>query len=474
MGASRLARSVLAGASIALATSAAVAVDLAGACSCVFVEPRDSIESGAPALIGRVVAKRPVDDATPAGPGYEYRVRVEREFNARLGGEVAVAGGYSSATCGVDWQVGDRVGAFLGRIGGRWTTGACSAVRPAELALAARPFPRPLGRGRPSLLLGGRFGSARLMALDGRGRVLAYGFGRGTVRRISICPGSARSVELADRGARAVVAIRSLRSLRVLRSMRLPRSARLSRPDWLYGSTSDSAAALACADRAGSSVFAAVVDERAHRARVFEVRGRRALTLVDRRGASVALGPGTAYVGTRDRVLSIGLRDRDAHRVTAVHRAELLAASHDGRRLAVLDREGVRAIDLVSGETRSLRVRDVRTLAWLGPNRLLAGVGRGARIYDSQLRLLRRHRFKPARQVRVGRRLLGTNRYRLVALNLRDGRRAIAATLPDPRVFELVATPGAPPLHVPGHAPRLTAAAAPSCRLAAGVAAPAD
>ena len=77
-----------------------------------------------------------------------------------------------------------------GRAGGARARGA-----PAAGSAAARPRPR---RSRRSTSLGGL-----LAALDRRGRVLAYGAGRGAARGLEVCPGARRLLEL--RARRVVV-----------------------------------------------------------------------------------------------------------------------------------------------------------------------------------------------------------------------------------------------------------------------------
>ena len=78
---------------------------------------------------------------------------------------------------------------------------------------------------------------------------------------------------------------------------------------------------------------------------------------------------------------------------------------------------------------------------------------------DARLRLLRRFPFRPAGKAVLGGRLFGIQRYRLVGLDLRSGRRRTLATLPDPDVGDLVAVPGAPALRVEPRAPSVNGAA---------------
>ena len=168
-----------------LVAATAAGVDQAGACSCAGLDPRDRLAEGEPAVVGEVVSRRAVE-GRPFDSVYEYTVRVEADFNSALGPEVVITSGTSSGACGFTWEVGQRVGAFLYREAGAWSTNLCSLVEPAELERALDPYPRPRGHGRVALLAGGSFANARLMALDRAGRVLGYGFGGGDVTDISV------------------------------------------------------------------------------------------------------------------------------------------------------------------------------------------------------------------------------------------------------------------------------------------------
>jgi hypothetical protein len=125
--------SLVAAAPLAAATTGLVAAELARACVCAYVDERRALARGAVALVGRVVSKSPVPRTPGLGlPGHRYVVRVTGAKGARLGREVAVVG-ETSSLCGFEWRVGDRVGTFLGRIRGVWTTGGCGLVSPVEL-----------------------------------------------------------------------------------------------------------------------------------------------------------------------------------------------------------------------------------------------------------------------------------------------------------------------------------------------------
>jgi hypothetical protein len=72
------------------------------------------------------------------------------------------------------------------------------------------------------MYVGGRFGPARVIALDAKGRTLAYGVGSGNVRQHAACPGGRRVVELVERRSELVAAVRELPTLRLMREQRLP------------------------------------------------------------------------------------------------------------------------------------------------------------------------------------------------------------------------------------------------------------
>src|SRR5918992_1465728 len=165
------ARRLLPLALLTAATLIGAGADRASACSCADSDPRDRVEAGEPALIGRVVeaTRNPADPYALA----RYVVRVERALNVRLGRRVTLRSSPFSSSCGVEWNEGRRIATFLYRA---------------------------------------------------RGRVLGYGFGQGAVRRISVCPGARLAAELVDRGRRlAAVVVRSLESLAVVSAAEVPR-----------------------------------------------------------------------------------------------------------------------------------------------------------------------------------------------------------------------------------------------------------
>ena len=445
-----LLRLTLAAALLTLAISVAIGADLARACSCAPTDPRDRLADGEPAVIGEVEARRTVE-STPAGEVFEYTVRVERGLNASLGPVVMIRGASNGGACGFRWEVGQRVGAFLWREGGNWTTGLCSLVSPAALAAATKPYPRARGRGRVALLLGGSFAGARVMALDRAGRVLGYGFGPGSVGELSVCPGARRSAELVHAGAGTTrVAVRELRTLRVLRSLPAPRAT----------------TALRCADRSGRRLFAAGV----HYPRA-NPRGRVRIARLTRGGPrrvaaaggdTVALTGTRAYVAGRSAVLAVDLATGRSANLASYPDAGAIAPGPFGTRLAVSGvRHRTRVFALPGGDLLGEVAGGVP--AWLPDGRLLVSGTGGTHIYGADLAPLRRLPRLPASPGAVlANRAYGVARRRLYALDLVSGRRR-GVTLPDPDTFALAPVPGAPRIHAPRTAPSPAAAATAAC-----------
>ena len=429
---------------LTVATFAVAGTGEASACSCADGDPRDEIEEGAPAVIGRVVSHRPADPV-PQERYSRYVVRVERALNVRLGRKVEVLGDEFSS-CTFDWKVGQRVGAFLYRTRGRWTTSLCSISTAAELERATRPYPRAVGRGRVALLAGGNFGDARLMALDARGRILGYGFGQGAVRRISVCPGGRVAAELLDRGRRrTLVAVRSLESLEVLSTADAPRH------------TTE----LACADPAGATVYAGGIRYGGRpvrgRAEVHRVTGSTRTRVVSRSAEQVVLGPGTAYFWSGGRILAAGLEDGSERTLLRMGQAHHIVPSPSGEQLAIQGIDGrLRLVDLAGGALRSRALREAWAFAWLGPDRLLARIGAAALVLDGSLRTQRRYEFAEAfGQAPLENAVFGMDRYRLVRLDLDSGLTRAAARLPDRGIAELVGVPDGPEVDLPRRAARL-------------------
>jgi hypothetical protein len=88
-------------------------------------------------------------------------------------------------------------------------------------------------------------------------------------------------------------------------------------------------------------------------------------------------------------------------------------------------------------------------LAWLAPDRLLARIDGNAVVLDGALERQRRYGFRAVGQALLGGALFGTDRYRLVRLDLESGRERTAARLPDRGIADLVGVPDGPEIDLP-------------------------
>jgi len=204
----RLVLALVVGATAALAATAGPAY----ACSCAPPDPRSLLGQADGAFVGRLVTRQEV-----AAGRSRFTFAVERSVKGALGTTVDVESASDSAACGIETPIGSRIGLFLERRDGRWTSSLCWQVSPEDLLAAAQPLPPPNGRGPTTLLVSGRFGPARLLALDAVGRTLAYGRGEGSVLQLSACPGGRRMAEVVQRETGVQLAIRELPRLNVVR-----------------------------------------------------------------------------------------------------------------------------------------------------------------------------------------------------------------------------------------------------------------
>lgn len=179
---------------VLVVASLAAAVEPARACSCIQPDPWRVLEQADGAFVGRLVSRRETSQGRAV-----LVFGVERAVKGKIGDTVEVATANNGAACGIETSVGRRIGLFLVREGGKWFGHLCWQVEPEDL-LAAASLPAPHGRGSVALFVGGRFGPARTLALDAKGRTLAYGMGVGKVREFSACPGGRRVAELVALG----------------------------------------------------------------------------------------------------------------------------------------------------------------------------------------------------------------------------------------------------------------------------------
>jgi hypothetical protein len=359
------------------------------------LDVRATLSSAEGAFIGTLVNRRQAPQPPPTGPAQPigddiFTFRVDEAVKGALGNTVDVWSSSSGASCGLEIGIGQRIGLFLRRQGERWTSLLCLQVSPAALRDAARPLPRPDGRGPVRFLVGGGFGGARLIALDGRGRTLGYGSGSGPTTRLSVCPRGRRAVEIAGEPGR--VAIRSLRTMTVIREVSLQLG---SNPVNVY--CRDAAARdVYVFGRRGPAAEGVILRISAGEAR--EIYAGSARASVFRRGfVYLSEGDGQEIVRLD---LSSGVRNRIA---TAPLGINNLALSPDGTQLAGVHSEGSSAtparlvvLDLAAPES-AIRIVAFGTpwfagkLVWVDDSRLAVFPYRGAAlVFDIRLRRIAR------------------------------------------------------------------------------------
>jgi hypothetical protein len=218
-----------------------LAAPAARACSCFLGDPRDALEAADGAFVGTLTDVAVAPDGTSYA---DYTFQVEAAVKGALGTTIEVRAGANDASCAFEAQPGDRVGAFLAMVEGRWWSGLCSQIDPDLLLRAAAPLPAPDGRGPARFVVGINIGRNRLMALDAQGRTLAYGAGDGLAIDLDLCPGPRRVVESARVGRSGLAVLREVPSLRVLRRIEVVTGPRSPHVD------------VACLTRSGGRILA--------------------------------------------------------------------------------------------------------------------------------------------------------------------------------------------------------------------------
>ena len=111
---------------LATAAAALAVTGAAYACSCLPVDLERDLPKADGAVIGSVLEQR------TEGERVVLLLRVENTYKGDINDRVEVSTGSNSAACGLNLPVGERVGLLLYREGGRWTSGLCSLVDPAD------------------------------------------------------------------------------------------------------------------------------------------------------------------------------------------------------------------------------------------------------------------------------------------------------------------------------------------------------
>jgi hypothetical protein len=367
---------------VLVVASLAAAVEPARACSCVQPDPWNLMTQADGAFVGRLVEREDIGQGRA-----RLTFDVERAVKGKIGSSVDVVTANNGAACGIELPIGYRTGLFLMRDGGRWTGTLCWQVSPEDL-LAAAALPAPNGRGPTAMFVGGRFGPARTIALDAKGRTLGYGVGSGTVQHYAACPGGRRVVELVRRGSGLVVAVRELPMFWLVREQRLPRRE--------YG-----VASLRCVDEFGErlAVFSSGPDARGVLA---QITPRRVTTLWQGRAFYASFWRDVAFVqvlvhnGTR--IVRVDLRSSAAKSLGTVRPWGLgaLVPNGAGTRLAGDSyKEGIGdprlvVIDLsprpISARTIPLRTNPIGSTVWLTADTFAYLTKNSMRLYTASLR----------------------------------------------------------------------------------------
>ena len=417
---------------VLFAAALAAGVDSGHACSCALPDPRAALAQADGAFVGTLVSRRQGDQTTV------LTFSVEKALKGAIARTVELSTASNSAACGIETSIGARVGLVLERRGGAWHGHLCWQFAPEELLAAGQPLPAPNGHGPVALIVGGGFGESRLVALDARGRTLAYGTGTGRVGLLAVCPGGRRLAELAYVGSGQKLVIRATRTLRVLRrqALTLPRGRYAQR--------------LACEDPAGSSllVFGRATFDSYARSALYRVKNGRLRALWNGAAYDAAFASRHAHLsaGADGRtLLRIDLRTGRARRLARLPGALTAMTPNDaGTVLAgVLDPEvGRSQIVRIDLARRPARVTSTRLpgedgygqVFWLRTGRLLfvPSYGSGtSRVLDSSLRTRSRLRWLVASAAVSGSSVFGIDQtLSLHRADLPSGPARVARRLP--------------------------------------------
>lgn len=424
---------------VVIAAALASAAQPAPVCSCLPPDPWAFLGQADGAFVGRLASRT----ETPGGSA-RLRFRVERAVKGPIGDTVEVESPPNGSVCGIEAEIGKRIGLFLTREGGRWLGYLCGQVAPEEL-LAAAVLPAPNGRSPVALFVGGRFGSARTIALDITGRTLAYGMGAGYVTDFSVCPGDRRVAELVASAPYADaaygVAIRELPSLRLVRTRPLDRRF---------------AGAIRCtrADGDRLSVFVGSGPDLEQRARLERLTPTRTTTMWQGWAFDALLTEGLAYVtDLRGGLLAIDPASGSVKKLARRPRdvTYLIPNAERTQFASVAYTEGVGNPRLVVVDIRR-RPASVRTVpladatgevSWLARGRLALFRNPVALVFGPDLRVVSRFRWPAEEDAElVGDTVFGVRRSgRLVSAKLPLGPARLVRRLPG-RPYVIVSASG--------------------------------
>ena len=446
-------------------------------CSCAYGDPRTNLARSDGALVGRLESK---GQPTPGPNGtyssaqpIRYTFLVERSVKGNLGNKVDVQAAAEGASCGLEVAVGERTGLFLHRDGDEWRSGLCSQIAPEALIEAAKPLPAPTSTGPVSLVVGGRYGPATAVALNIKGKTVAYGYGDPwDTSHISVCPGSRALVEWGyplDGSNVPTLAVRSFDRFDKATARRIP-ELRDSEPDF------NRMLAISCRDASGGTVFVAVSDygsggeaNGVANGRIVRINGGRLTTLYEGtlQTAVFARSSERAYITGgrfgRD-VMVVDLTSGRARRIARIDPdlqgisidptesrlafTNVIGSPPHSFRMAVVDMSRSPAI------VKSIEVKDSEahgTTIWSDDETVLflPGGGRSDRVQVFDHRLTRKGSFTgwhSADAVVVGGTLYGVGWGKLYAASLPNGPARTLRSFESPLTFALASVPAPQPV----------------------------
>ena len=426
-----------------------VAEQSARGCECAQMDSRSTYDHADGAFIGRLISH---DQPTPdAGGGFSsdqsvaYHFRVDQSVKGRFGSQVDVWSAAMGASCGIESDVGRRIGLLVNREQGRWTSDLCLMIDPDALLRVSRPLPPPNGVPPAKLMISGRLGDVSTMTVDLKGRTIRYGRTTLGIGALSACPGGRRVAEVVTRQlARPPytewrLAVQDIESLRIVRQVvlrSLPKSSGVELED------------VSCRDPEGREVLAfasmgysARLDDPnssiQQEGRVIRVLGRSESTLA--KGAwrdAVFAGP-VAFITTAPEGHTLLRLDLTTARVRTLARLPLddgqlagFPVASPDRRYVVFDSDsenGMKAILVDATRTPAT----VTTLelgegylvpVWWGDRAFLASSRDGAQVFDTSFRELGALKgWYSDSAVAVGNTLYGMDRGNLVVTALPHG-----------------------------------------------------
>ena len=394
---------------VLFAATLAAGVEPGRACSCALPDPRAALARADGAFIGTLVRRQQLAQQAV------LTFSVEKSLKGSIGRTVEVRTAAHGAGCGLEAPIGTRVGLVLERRGGAWHGHLCWQFDPGELLAAAFPLPPPSGRGPVALVVGGEFGDVRLIALDARGRTLAYGRGGGRAGLVSMCPGNARLTEIAYTGTATMLVVRMTRTLRIVArgQLRLPGQRYAQR--------------LRCQERSGGAVlvFARGPTDTPARSALYRVELGRIAEIWRGSAYDAAITSTAAYLsaGIRGKsLLRVDLRGPEVRKLAVLPDATTsLALNSTGTLLAGIQIRMDRSARVVRVDLSRTRAKistarlpaneGLGQVFWLPSGRLLfaPAYGTTARLLDASLRTRSRFLWTAAAAALAGSQMFGTD-----------------------------------------------------------------